>query len=60
MLRETLSDELEHYRQHPDEAQKLLKVGESPADPAVNKADLAAWTTVASMILNLDETITKE
>jgi len=29
-------------------------------DPSVNQAELAAWTTVASMILNLDETITKE
>jgi len=60
VLRGILNDELEHYRQHPDAAEKLLKVGASPVDPAVNQAELAAWTTVASMILNLDETITKE
>ena len=28
--------------------------------PNINPAELAAWTTVASTILNLDETITKE
>jgi hypothetical protein len=60
VLRATLNDELEHYRQHAGEAEKLLKVGEAPVDPAANQAELAAWTTVASMILNLDETITKE
>ena len=39
--------------------EKLLGVGESPRDPALDAADLAAWATVASMILNLDETITR-
>ena len=40
-------------------AKKLLAVGESPRDATLNEAELAAWTTVASTILNLDETITK-
>ena len=34
--------------------------GESPRDPKLDAAELAAYTTVASIILNLDETITKE
>jgi hypothetical protein len=51
--------ELANYRQHPDAAKKLLAVGESPA-PKVDPAELAAMTTVASAILNLDETVTKE
>jgi len=29
------------------------------ADPALNAAELAAWTMVANTILNLDEVITK-
>ena len=36
------------------------RVGESPRDERLDAAELAAWTTVASMILNLDETITKQ
>ena len=38
----------------------LLGVGESKWDEQHNASELAAWTTVASAILNLDETITKE
>jgi hypothetical protein len=52
--------ELDRYRRDRDSARKLLKVGESPSDPAIDPAELAAWTTVASTILTLDETITKE
>jgi hypothetical protein len=46
---------------HKDEkaALKLLRVGESKRDDKLDIAELAAWTTVASMILNLDETVTK-
>ncbi|MBI3467235.1 MAG: DUF1553 domain-containing protein [Planctomycetes bacterium] len=40
-------------------AEQLLSVGETPRDPAENVIELAAWTVVASTILNLDETITK-
>jgi hypothetical protein len=42
-----------------DGAKKLLGVGDSPRDPKLDEAELAAWTTVASTILNLDETISK-
>jgi hypothetical protein len=37
----------------------LRPVGESPRDPKVDPAELAAWSTVASTIMNLDETTTK-
>ncbi|HRA86775.1 MAG TPA: DUF1553 domain-containing protein [Planctomycetaceae bacterium] len=39
--------------------QKLLSVGHSPRSDKVQVAELAAWTTITSMILNLDETISK-
>lgn len=42
-----------------DAAKKLLHVGESVPDASLDEKDLAAWTTVASMLLNLDETISK-
>src|SRR5262249_38132034 len=50
---------LERFRKDANAAKKLLAVGDSPRDPALDDAELAAWATVASLILNLDETITK-
>jgi hypothetical protein len=51
---------LADYRLHSGEAAQLLTVGTSPSDSRLNPSELAAWTTVASIILNLDETITKQ
>ena len=48
------------YGQNTDAAQKLLAVGESKPDPQLNPAELAAWTSLANLLLNLDEAITKE
>ncbi|MGA8597963.1 MAG: DUF1553 domain-containing protein [Bryobacteraceae bacterium] len=41
-------------------AEHYLRHGESPADPKLRPGELAAYASVASLILNLDETITKE
>ncbi len=49
-----------YFAQHAKEAADLLTNGESPLDPALKPVELATWTTVASAILNLDETISKE
>ena len=51
---------LDRYQTNPDSARKLVTVGESPLDGKLNVSELAAYTTVASLILNLDETVTKE
>ena len=51
--------ELDHYKKDPAQAAKLIAVGASKPGN-VEAVELAAWTTVASTILNLDETITKE
>ncbi len=60
VLLQLAQQELAHYRRDRNAAAQLLKVGESPYNPKLDASDLAAWTTVASAILNLDETITKE
>ncbi len=60
VLREMERAGLANYRQHKDAALKLDNVGESKFDAALDSSELAAWTTVASTILNLDETITRE
>ena len=59
VLRELLNQQLATYRGNPQAAEKLLKVGESKYDEKLNQAELAAWTMLASTILNLDETISR-
>jgi len=49
----------QHFAAHVDEAQKLLAIGEHPVPPDIDRAELAAWTSVARTILNLHETITR-
>jgi hypothetical protein len=51
--------QLARYAESAERARALLKVGESPADAALDPAELAAWTIVSSIVLNLDETVTK-
>ena len=48
------------YSTTPDAAAKLLAEGQSKPDPALDPRDLAAYTMVASLILNLDEVVSKE
>jgi hypothetical protein len=38
----------------------LLAVGETKANAALDTVELAAYSTVASTLLNLDTTITKD
>jgi hypothetical protein len=41
-------------------AEALLNVGAVATQPGLDTAELAAYTTVASTLLNLDETVTRE
>ncbi len=52
-------EQLAHYEASPEEANKLIAVGESKPEASLDPAELAAWTMVANLILNLDEVITK-
>jgi len=51
---------LDDFQTHPETARKLVRAGESPVNDKLNVSELAAYSTVASLILNLDETVTKE
>jgi hypothetical protein len=59
VLEDVLKKELSDYRKDKESAAKLLNVGAFKPEGGFDPAELAAWTTVASMILNLDETVTK-
>jgi hypothetical protein len=60
VLRKLLETELAGFTKNPQAAAKLLDVGESTRDKGLNAVELAAWTTVTSVILNLDETVTRQ
>jgi hypothetical protein len=47
------------YKARPDDAAKLKKVGLHPAPEGVDDVELAAWTSVCRVLLNLHETITR-
>ncbi|MDA1214560.1 MAG: DUF1553 domain-containing protein, partial [Planctomycetota bacterium] len=46
------------YDADPEAALKLVTVGTTPRDETLSVPDLATWTMIANLILNLDETIT--
>jgi Protein of unknown function (DUF1553)/Protein of unknown function (DUF1549)/Concanavalin A-like lectin/glucanases superfamily/Planctomycete cytochrome C len=59
-LKPLLSQATERFRAAPEQAQNLLRAGASEVNGSLDPAELAAWTVVGSVILALDETITKE
>ena len=60
VLSSQLQADLSHYRANPKAAEALLAVGESARNESLDPAELAAYTNVARVILNLDETLSKE
>jgi hypothetical protein len=49
-----------YYRAHPDDAEKFLGQGDSPRDRRLDAGELAAYTGVASLLLNMDEAVTRQ
>ena len=47
------------FRRRAADAAALLKTGEAEVDRQFDSSELAAWTTVASVLLNLDEVVTQ-
>ncbi len=56
-LAELYRKNLARYQAAPEEAKKLIQVGEAPALESADPAELAAMTTIARAILNMHETI---
>ena len=61
---EILADSLHFHRDkfagNPKDADALLHLGESKPDAALNPRELASYASIASLILNMDEAVTKE
>ncbi len=60
ILLEGLKHYIKVYQKGPAAALKLVSAGESPRDENLAVAELAAYTAVCSLMLNLDDTMTKE
>jgi mono/diheme cytochrome c family protein len=59
IVRSSLDRLVAYYQAHPDDAAKLVKVGELPLDTSSEPAVVAAWTMLANEMLNLDEVLNK-
>lgn len=59
VLIKVLEKQRQHFRANPDAASRLLLVGESRADKSLSPSELASWTMLSSVILNLDESVNR-
>jgi hypothetical protein len=49
----------QEYGAKPEDAGKLQQVGSLPPSAAASPVELAAWTSVCRVLLNLHETLTR-
>ena len=59
IVQASFNELLAEYKAKPEEAKKLIAVGDSKADPALDASTLAAWTMLANELMNLDEVLNK-
>jgi mono/diheme cytochrome c family protein len=59
ILLDNLNAQLDYFRDNPQAAANLLAQGEKRNSPQFKATELAAYATTASLLLNLDEVITK-
>jgi hypothetical protein len=58
-LLKLLATQQRYYLEKPDEAEALLKVGYAVHSPTLKAPELAAWTNVIRVLLNLHEVVTR-
>jgi hypothetical protein len=49
----------QHFGQSPATAKALIETGIAPVSSPASASELAAWTSVCRVLLNLHETITR-
>lgn len=60
VLLNNLGSQRSYFSSHSKEAAQVLAVGTKPNDKRLDAEDLASYAVVASLILNLDEVISKQ
>jgi hypothetical protein len=58
-VKESLAALAKEFSAKPDEAKKLLSVGEHKSDPKLKAEELAAWAMLCNQLMNLDEVLNK-
>ena len=59
VVRRALATHLQRYADRPEAARDLIQAGESKPDATLPAPELAAYTLAANLLLNLDETLTR-
>jgi len=59
LLAAALEEFRARYAATPDDARKLIEVGEAPVSAELDPVELATWTMLASSVLNLDSVLTR-
>ena len=60
MLRRALARVLKDFAGDPAAADAFIRFGDTPSDAGFPPAELAAYTAIASTLLCMDETVTKQ
>src|SRR5262249_4802088 len=60
ILHVSFEKQQKHFNSDAEAASKLVNAGQYPRDAALDVHELAAWTAVANMLLNLDEVLMRE
>src|SRR5262249_2394722 len=60
VLRDSLSFHLDYFAGKQAQVDAFLDQGDSRPDPSLDRRELAAYASVASLLLNMDEMVTKQ
>ncbi|NIP93224.1 MAG: DUF1553 domain-containing protein, partial [Akkermansiaceae bacterium] len=59
ILHDAYLDHAREFAADPARARKVITVGEMPLPAGINDAELATWTILANLVMNLDEFLCK-
>ncbi|MEO0415466.1 MAG: DUF1553 domain-containing protein, partial [Verrucomicrobiota bacterium] len=59
LIEQLLTATQSEYRNSPEQATQLLTVGIAPVPDGIDQTELASWTAVSRVLLNLNETVTR-
>ena len=59
LILNTMQVHAEELKANPEAAKELIAVGESKPDEKLDAVEVATWTMIANLILNLDEVLNK-
>jgi hypothetical protein len=60
VLHDSLQYHLDYFSDKKNDVKAFLDQGETRPDPSLDERELAAYTSIGSLLLNLDEAVTKQ